>query len=93
MTREEAEALNQELDYFGAFTSFQNWVNTASRRIDGDAICFDAFGRRCYMGKDFMRARDENAFPVYFDWDEKECERIMKILADRRAAALQDPQP
>lgn len=32
------------------------------------AICFDALGRVCSCGRHFMRARDENAFPVRWLW-------------------------
>jgi hypothetical protein len=35
------------------------------------AICVDALGRRCNIGADFARARDEGAFPVRYFW---ECE-------------------
>lgn len=28
-----------------------------------------SLGRRCWSGKQFMRARDENAFPVYYFWE------------------------
>lgn len=48
---------------FRAFPNFQTWVNKASTWVNGGA-CFDAQGRRCKIGADFMRARDENTFPV-----------------------------
>jgi hypothetical protein len=51
----------------GEFTSFQHWVNSATSWIGGtNAFCADALGRRCRIGADFMRARDEGAFPVRF---------------------------
>jgi hypothetical protein len=59
----------------GEFCSFGDWVNFASKRLTVctgsggqkvDAICVDALGRRCSIGKDFMRARDEDAFPVRY---------------------------
>lgn len=55
----------------GQFDSFSNWVAYATSRLGGrpNAVCFDAKGRRCLIGKDFMRARDEDAFPVRFFWD------------------------
>ncbi len=54
----------------GKFRNFENWVNSASRYLyKKDSICIDSKGRRCFIGKDFMRARDENAFPVYYFWD------------------------
>ena len=78
----------EELKTLGNFWQFSVWVNKASGWIDGNAICFDANGRRCRMGKDFMRARDENTFPVYFTWDRLQAERMMdtlKGLAEARA--------
>jgi hypothetical protein len=67
----------------GAFARFEDWVNHASSWLAGpntpldavgqklSAVCVDAKGRRCFIGADFMRARDDGAFPVYFFW---ECE-------------------
>ncbi|RUX08045.1 MAG: hypothetical protein E5V51_00265 [Mesorhizobium sp.] len=62
-------------DWLGQFDSFDDWVNHATRAI-GDltgskgekisAVCVDAMGRRCHIGADFMRARDEAAFPVRY---------------------------
>ena len=60
----------------GEFCSFDDWVNFASKRLtvahskvtgaQVPAICVDALGRRCTCGGDFMRARDEDAFPVRY---------------------------
>lgn len=58
------------------FTSHQQWVNKAASWLGGvsgggrrykkkeSCICIDAHGRVCRIGQDFMRARDENSFPV-----------------------------
>lgn len=52
------------------FTSYMEWVNKAQswfRSIPEHrkpAACYDAKGRRCSIGGEFMRARDEGAFPV-----------------------------
>jgi hypothetical protein len=47
------------------FHSYIQWVNKAATRIGGTgAQCFDAKGRPCRIGRDFMRARDEGTFPV-----------------------------
>lgn len=35
------------------------------------AICFDTQGRLCWIGGDFMRARDESAFPVHWVWPDQ----------------------
>lgn len=60
----------------GEFSSHQDWVNRAQRVLavpshKPGAICVDAKGRRCFIGADMARARDEGAFPVRYFW---ECE-------------------
>lgn len=35
------------------------------------AMCFDTLGRRCRQGGDFMRARDEGTFPVWWVWPDQ----------------------
>lgn len=52
------------------FHSFSNWANhaqTAWKKAGVSVhhtLCIDAKGRHCYIGRDFMIARDEGAFPV-----------------------------
>lgn len=46
------------------FSSFQDWVDKAVTRMRPGDICVDSKGRRLNIGGDFMRARDEDAFPV-----------------------------
>lgn len=62
----------------GEFASFDDWVNFATYRLTGchhrlghqvKAICVDSLGRRCDCGADFMRAREEGAFPVRYFWE------------------------
>lgn len=62
----------------GEFSSYADWCNFATHRLTGvrgtvgekvSAICVDSFGRRCHVGADFMRARDQDAFPVRYFWD------------------------
>ncbi|MVA33628.1 hypothetical protein [Agrobacterium vitis] len=59
----------------GQFETFNDWVDSAQRALTGftgsvgeelKPICIDNIGRRCNVGKDFMRARDEGAFPVRY---------------------------
>lgn len=59
----------------GQFDTFQDWVNHATRALTGEtndmgmelkAYCVDTKGRRCICGRDFQRARDEDAFPVRY---------------------------
>lgn len=55
----------------GQFNSFQSWVNKAAAWIGGtNPLCADAKDRICRIGKDFMLARDEDAFPVRFWYGE-----------------------
>lgn len=70
-------------DIAGSFEDFEDWVGSASGRISESrcpldtvgqpvrAICLDTKGRRCQVGGDFMRARDEKAFPVVYFWNFK----------------------
>ena len=69
------DLLNLQPDWEGEFNSFQDWVNFAAQRLsppindngsEVPAICIDRFGRRCVVGADFMRARDESAFPIRY---------------------------
>lgn len=62
------------------FDSFHEWVNKGRswltrRYSSGDpyyrAVCFDAKGRLVECGRDFMRARDEGAFPVRWLWPDQ----------------------
>lgn len=66
----------------GQFDTHDAWVACATARLTGaagsvgqdvPAICVDAKGRRCNVGRDFARARDEGAFPVRYFW---ECEPL-----------------
>ncbi len=87
MNPEAAEIPAREPD--GEFAAFHEWVNKATSWIGGtNPLCVDAQGRICRMGKDFMRARDEGAFPVRF-WfgagGQSEAERRRSERAARRA--------
>lgn len=52
------------------FSSFDNWCNSATAKYhmagasSKDSLAVDAIGRVCVKGKEFMRARDENCFPI-----------------------------
>jgi hypothetical protein len=55
----------------GQFASFTQWVNKATSWIGGtNPLCADARGRICRNGADMMRARDEDAFPARYWFDE-----------------------
>jgi hypothetical protein len=63
-----------------SFPSYQTWASKASswltrhHRYDGKqfrAICFDAKGRLCTCGADFMRADKDGAFPVRWLWPDQ----------------------
>ncbi len=65
------------------FDTFEQWVNKASSWLTRHAnysdkphdqfraFCFDSLGRRCAIGADFHRARDEDAFPVHWVWPDQ----------------------
>lgn len=77
------------------FYTFGQWVNKASKWLtlhprynEGidypephpfKATCFDAKGRLCRNGKDFMRARDEDAFPVWWIWPDQVAQTMKGI--------------
>jgi hypothetical protein len=46
-----------------------------------EAICFDSLGRHCTCGADFMRARDENTFPVRWLWPNE----VGQVVLERNA--------
>lgn len=74
--------------FAGEFTSYQQWVNKGSSWLASPehrrAMCIDAIGRRVAIGADFMRAREEGTFPVYFFW---ECELPIVPESDQLSAA------
>lgn len=68
------------------FDSFQQWVNMAPYWLTGHpkynerfyrAVCFDTKGRRCMVGADFMRARDEGTFPIRWWWPDQPIEELV----------------
>lgn len=52
------------------FTSKHDWINRSPRiwrkaaLRDTDAICVDAKGRICQMGKHFQRAENDDSYPI-----------------------------
>lgn len=78
-----------EPEWAGQFDTFNDWVDYATKALTGElgtvgnelsSFCVDAKGRRCSCGADFMRARDEDAFPVRYFWTGK----IIDLPADER---------
>lgn len=68
------------------FDSFVVWVNKASswltrRGPHVKAICLDVRGRLCADGADFMRARDEGAFPVRWLWPDQVAAELAEVHA------------
>lgn len=63
------------------FDTFVEWKNKASSWLtrrwrweddyENRAVCFDAQGRVCSRGGHFMRADQENTFPVRWLWPEQ----------------------
>jgi len=83
------------------FASFNEWVNRASLWLTSHekynpeygfvAVCFDAKGRHCTRGADFMRARDEDAFPVRWVWPDQ-VGPIVLALDEAQAEAVEKAQ-
>lgn len=64
-----AETLNLGPKLF-EFATFSGWANHAQTAWKAAGVsvhhtlCIDAKGRHCYIGRDFMIARDDGSFPV-----------------------------
>ena len=41
------------------------------------AISFDQLGRRCRNGGDFRRAKEDNAYPVWYVWPDQLADLLM----------------
>jgi hypothetical protein len=82
-------------EHDGQFASFQQWVDKATSWIGGtNPLCADAQGRICRIGSDFMRARDEDAFPVRFWYGEgplTPAQQRKSIRQAKQALRLQYP--
>lgn len=83
-------------NWAGRFHTFDKWVSGAERHLTGvvdsngrplSAMCVDSLGRRCCNGRDFMRARDEGTFPVWFFWD-CETEDALQSASDTREGSV-----
>ena len=75
------------------FDTYAQWVNKASswlgrRGPHEKAICLDTRNRLCAVGADFMRARDEETFPVRWLWPED-----VAALATAQASECCVPRP
>lgn len=43
------------------------------------ALCFDQKGRRCRIGADFMRADEEDAYPIWWVWPDQIAGLLMPL--------------
>ena len=93
MNRDELIALAEDQ----RFDSHRQWVNFARRWLTSHpryneganysepnpfkATCFDSKGRLCRNGGDMDRARDEDAFPVYWLWPDQIGDVFLRALA------------
>lgn len=67
MSTPEAPKLGPKLFQFATFNGRVNHAQRAWKEIgvrSDDTLCIDAKGRVCSIGREFMIARDEGAFPV-----------------------------
>lgn len=57
------------------------------------ALCFDARGRECRIGADFMRARDELAFPVRWVWPDQLPALLLFLTELKKDLSIADKIP
>jgi len=63
------DKININAELICEFSNFNSWVNHASSWLGRlpkytQYICVDTNGNICDIGEDFMKARDNNRFPV-----------------------------
>jgi hypothetical protein len=58
-----------EQDWQGEFGSYDEWARLGPQPPYRSATFTDAQGRRCITRQDFVRARDDKAFPVGYRWN------------------------
>jgi len=52
------------------FSTFDNWCDTAQKKFSvagvrwQDTLCIDSMGRVCVKGEEFMRAQEQDTFPI-----------------------------
>jgi hypothetical protein len=58
-----------EIEEDGAFHNYEEWARLGALPPFRCAVFTDARGRRCLTHRDFLRAREEGAFPVRYHWE------------------------
>ncbi|HXC90546.1 MAG TPA: hypothetical protein VNV18_10325 [Stellaceae bacterium] len=53
----------------GQFGSYEEWARLGPLPPFRSAVFVDALGRRCLTHRDFVRAREDGAFPVSYFWE------------------------
>lgn len=46
------------------------------------AMCFDQKGRRCRNGRDFQRAEDDGAYPIWWIWPDQIADHVILVPAE-----------
>jgi len=69
------------------YNDTQHGENKGWRGHHFTALCFDSFGRRCRIGADMQRARDEDAFPVWWIWPDQIVPALSKALGQDGGAS------
>ncbi|HJU16280.1 MAG TPA: hypothetical protein VJ770_07395 [Stellaceae bacterium] len=67
MPKERDAAVETPAD--GEFRTYEEWARLGPLPPFRCATFTDARGRRCVTHKDFLRAREEGAFPVRYHWE------------------------
>jgi hypothetical protein len=58
-----------ENDWDGEFRTYEEWVRLGPQPPYRSATFLDGQGRPCITQQDFVRARDEGAFPLRYCWE------------------------
>ena len=53
----------------GEFLTYEEWARLGPLPPFRSAVFVDALGRRCLTHRDFVRAREDGAFPVRYFWE------------------------
>lgn len=69
MNYKEQVEIKINAEFVCEFISFSSWVNKAKSALSEygryqQVVCIDTEGNICFIGEDFMHARDNNLFPV-----------------------------
>ena len=68
-----------ENDWDGEFETYDEWARFGPQPPYRGATFMDAQGRRCITQRDFVRAREDGAFPVRYYWETAETRKRREV--------------